>query len=173
MGTRIMLLLGALSLSGCRSVIPEPHGPRIEILTNATAKSDWRSVVVRPKTNVVRVSLCQKLNPIWWVKNADTPTAPDWYRPDKHCRTFMWHVRNPCHNFARYVVGVSDKPFVRAGRYPDRIGNPNGGWNYAVIKRKRLRLPFVSYQGKRFECYLGWRTGGDFGIAMRTHDHKK
>ena len=165
MSTRILLLLGALSLSGCRSIVPEPHGPRIEVLTNATAKSNWRSVIVRPRNKMSHASLCRKLNPIWLFGNADTPTAPDWYRPGKHCRTFTWHIRNPLHNCARYGVGVSDKAFVRAGRYPDRIGNPNGGWNYAVIKYKRLRLPFVSYQGGCFECYLGWRTGGDFGVA--------
>ena len=85
----------------------------------------------------------------------------------------MWHMRNPFHNCARYGVGVSDKTFVRSGKYPKRIGNPNGGWNYAVVKYKRLRLPVISYQGKCFECYFGWRTGGDFGIAMRTPNRKK
>lgn len=27
--------------------------------------------------------------------------------------------------------------------------------------------PFVAYRGDRFEWYIGWRQGGNFGIALR------
>ena len=108
----------------------------------------------------------QKLSPVWWFRNADEPVAPDWYRPGQCCRSFRYHLRNPCHNFHFYVIGLVDKPFTRVGRFPGSIGNPNGGWNWAVCRYKRLRLPFLDYKHGRFEFYWGWREGGAFGIKL-------
>ena len=78
----------------------------------------------------------------------------------------MWHLRNPCHNFTFYVMGIQDKPHTRVGRFPHKTSNPNGGWNWAVCQYKRLRLPFIDYKRRRFEFYFGWRTGGNFGIKL-------
>ena len=108
----------------------------------------------------------QKLNPVWWLGNADDPLAPDWYRPGKRCRNLMWHLRNPCHNFDFYVVGIVDKPFSRVGRFPDHVSNPNRGWNWAVCRYKCLRLPFIDYKRTRFEFYCGWRANGAFGVKL-------
>src|SRR5438445_10432211 len=66
----------------------------------------------------------QKINPIWWFGNADEPVAPSWYQPGKHNRNLAWHMRNPLHNFDAYVIGVSDKPFKRTGRFPHNVFNP-------------------------------------------------
>ena len=78
----------------------------------------------------------------------------------------MWHMRNPFHNFDFYVAGIVEKPFTRVGRFADRISNPNDGWNWAVCRYKRLRLPFIDYKRGGFEFYFGWRTVGAFGIKF-------
>lgn len=109
---------------------------------------------------------CTKSNPVWWFKNADDPVPPSEYRKNKCCRKFMWYMRNPFHNFNHYVIGICDKPFTRVGRFPDKVANPNGGWNWAVCKYKCLRLPFVDYHRGRFEFYCGWRNGGNFGMKL-------
>ena len=111
-------------------------------------------------------STCKKLNPAWWLGNAEEPKAPDWYRPGQCCRDFLWHLRNPCHNFTFYVIGIADKPFTRTGCYPGRASNPHGGWNWATCRYKRLRLPFMDYHRGRFEFYCGWRNGGNFGMKL-------
>src|SRR5262249_23408983 len=120
-----------------------------------------------------RFSACQKWNPVWWFGNADEPVAPDWYRPGKRCRNFMYHMRNPCHNWDAYVIGISDKAFTRVGRFPSRPSNPDGGWNWAVCRYKRVRLPFIDYQRGRFEFYFGWRAGGSFGVKLNFWQKKK
>jgi hypothetical protein len=106
------------------------------------------------------------MNPVWWFGNADDPVPPPDYRKGKCCRKFMWYMRNPFHNFNHYIIGIGDKPFTRVGRFPDKVANPNGGWNWAVCKYKYLRLPFVDYQRGRFEFYCGWRNGGNFGMKL-------
>jgi len=111
-------------------------------------------------------STCQKLNLIWWFRNADEPVAPDWYRPGQWGRNFRYHLRNPCHNFHFYIIGIADKSFMRAGRFPAEVGNPNGGWNWAVCQYKRLRLPFIDFKRGRFEFYSGWRESGAFGLKL-------
>ena len=118
-------------------------------------------------TNEVRyVNPCLKWNPIWWFGNVDSPTPPDWYRPEDPCRTNRWYWRNSLHNFTHYVIGMRDKPFVRVGRIPDKIFAPEGGWNWAVCKYKFVRLPFVSYQRGGFKFYCGWRERGNFGMKL-------
>ena len=78
----------------------------------------------------------------------------------------MWHLRNPCHNFDFYAIGIVDKPFTRVGRFPAHISNPNNGWNWAVCRYRRLRLPFIDYKRNRFEFYFGWRANGAFGLKF-------
>jgi hypothetical protein len=120
-----------------------------------------------------RFSTCQKLNPVWWFANADDPVPPKTYRPGKRGRKFMWYLRNPFHNFTFYVIGIADKPFLRTGRYANRVANPNGGWNWAMSRYQWLWLPFVDYHRNRFEFYLGWRDGGNFGIKLNFGQKKK
>lgn len=55
----------------------------------------------------------QKLNPLWWLGNADDPVPPpDWYRPGRRFRKARRHLRNPLHNFTFYVIGIADKDFT-------------------------------------------------------------
>jgi hypothetical protein len=119
-----------------------------------------------------RFSTWQKLNPIWWIGNADDPVPPKSYRPGKRRRKLTWSLRNPFHNFTFYVIGIEDKAFLRRGRYADRVENPNGGWNWAVCHYRWLRLPFVDYHRGRFEFYFGWRNGGNFGMKLNFGQKK-
>ena len=153
---------------GCRSLPSPGTGARAFTSPQVSASSNNLAAIVThfPK-QPDRFSTCQKVNPVWWLGNADEPVAPDWYRPGKSCRNVLWHLRNPCHNFDSYVIGLSDKPFTRTGRFPANNFNPNGGWNWAVCRYKRLRLPFTSYAQGSFRFYCGWREGGSFGIELK------
>jgi hypothetical protein len=130
-------------------------------------EGQWHSVIYPPHPLTKPVRWYNRLNPIWWFGNRNEPEPPDWYRPNGSFRTLTWYCRNPMANFTWYVIGVADKETVRAGKYPDRITRPGGGWNFAVTKWKWLRFPFVAYSHKSFVFYLGWRERGNFGAALR------
>lgn len=132
----------------------------------------WHTIIVTPKPGLPEIHFYNKLNPVWWLQNADEPEPPDWYLPDDQCRVMKWRFRNPFHNFNHYVIGVADKNFYRSGRYPERNSDPNGGWNFAVARRKLALLPFVSYERRWITFYFGWREHGAFGIEMRFHCKK-
>ena len=139
--------------------------------TNVAALAGkWHSVKITPSPDLPEIHTWQKLNPVWWVENADEPVPPDWYRPDEKGRVTKWHFRNPFHNLVFYVIGVADKATVRSGCYPKQTSKPNGGWNFAVTRRRIALLPFVSYQRGRFGFYFGWRERGNFGIKANFSD---
>jgi len=154
----VLLLAGGLLAAGCSSVAPTPAPD--------TPKPRWHSVVMIPRTNLPPIHFYNKINPVWWFGNIDEPRAPEWYRPNGSCRNFMWYMRNPFENFSNYVIGVADKETVRSGVYPTLIGNPNGGWNFAVTRRRIVYLPFIDYKHHRFEFYFGWRERGNFGMKL-------
>jgi len=157
----VLLLAGLSLVAGCCSVASKPPPP-----DSAAPKPHWHSVVMVPRTNLPPIHFYNKINPIWWFGNVDEPRAPDWYRPDGSCRNFMWYLRNPFENFSNYVIGVADKKTVRYGVHPTVPGNPNGGWNFAVTRRRIVYLPFVDYKRHRFEFYFGWRERGNFGMKL-------
>jgi hypothetical protein len=165
----VFLLLGAFA-SGCRSfpppenLPPRAKKPQFIYLSPSNAIP---TVVAHVPSEARQFSLCQELNPIWWLGNADDPAPPDWYRPGQFGRNVMWYFRNPFHNVNFFVIGVSDRPFIRSGRFPRNTFNPDDGWNWSVIKYYRLRFPFVSYKRNRVRIYFGWRTGGAFGIELK------
>ncbi len=126
----------------------------------------WHTIIVMPLTNHAKIHFYNKINPIWWFGNIDDPVPPPDYRPHSKYRVFLWRLRNPFHNSDFYVIGIADKQFKRSGRYPDRVGSPQGGWSFAVTRRKLAVLPFIFYQHGRFTFYFGWRDRGDFGIKL-------
>jgi hypothetical protein len=132
----------------------------------AMPQAKWHSVPMPVRTNLPSIHFYNKINPVWWFGNADEPRAPAWYRPGSRFRNVAWYVRNPLANFSNYVIGIGDKASVRSGRYPTKISNPNGGWNYAVSRRHILYLPLIDYKRGRFEFYFGWRERGNFGIKL-------
>jgi hypothetical protein len=174
-----MLLAGCLLYTGCLSphsidprrypLLPEKHADPGAFSDAVALDGTWHSYRVKPVSNL-NIQTCEKFNPVWWLGNADEPVPPPWYRPNAQMRTFLWHLRNPLHNFNNYAVGIHDKESVRSGWYPRGLSNPNGGWNFAVSKYKHLRLPFWDYHRSKFEFYFGWRVGGNFGIKMNWHD---
>jgi hypothetical protein len=85
-------------------------------------------------------------------------------REKKWWIAMLWWVRNPFHNLTFYVLGITNKPFVRYGRYPSDNFAPVSGWNWCVINYKWLWLPFISYVGWLGKFYVGWRERGNFGI---------
>jgi len=121
-------------------------------------------------TNHIHFSHSQKWNPKFWFGNADDPVPPADYRPNDPHRITKWYWRNPTHNFNFYIIGISDKTFRRAGRCPDQVFNPHGGWNWTVCKYKWARLPFISYHKRKFSFYFGWRERGNFGIKLNFKD---
>lgn len=121
------------------------------------------------KADLPPIHWYDKINPVWWFGNVDEPVPPAWYEPTNSLRTLKWHGRNPFSNFSSYVIGVADKDTMRYGRYPDQIGNPRGGWNFALTRRRILLLPFWDYKNLRMEFYLGWRERGNFGVKLNFH----
>ena len=132
----------------------------------------WHAIRISPPASL-NIRPLDKLNPVWWLKNADDPVPPDWYLPGEKHRALKWSFRNPLHNFDFYVIGVADKKVIRYGRWPKDNFNPDGGWEVAIIRRKLLFLPFVSYQ--RTDCifYLGWRERANFGVELKFPRSKK
>ncbi len=155
-----------LSLASLPLVGVATQGPDGEDGNTTKPRAKWHSVPMPVRTNLPPIHFYNKINPLWWFGNADEPRAPAWYRPGSSFRNVAWYVRNPLANFSNYVIGIGDKASVRSGRYPTKISNPNGGWNYAVSRRHILYLPLIDYKRGRFEFYFGWRERGNFGIKL-------
>ena len=133
----------------------------------------WHSIRVTPKLDLPEIHFYDKLNPVWWLQNADDPVQPAWYRRDDPHRALKWRFRNPLHNFNFYVIGVADKKFIRSGHYPERNSNPHGGWDFEVARRKIVLLPFISYEQSWITFYIGWREHGAFGAKLTFHHQPK
>ncbi len=126
----------------------------------------WQTVIVTPKPGLPKIHFYNKVNPAWWFGNIDDPAPPVWYRPDSHHRDFLWHLRNPFHNFDHYVIGIADKKFKRTSRISEGASESHSYWDFAVARRKLAVLPFLSYHRARFNFYFGWRERGNFGIKL-------
>lgn len=126
----------------------------------------WQTVNVTPKPGLPKIHFYNKVNPVWWFGNIDDPAPPAWYRPDSHHRDFLWHLRNPFHNFDHYVIGIADKKFKRTSRVSESASESRSHWDFAVARRKLAVLPFMSYHRAQFNFYFGWRERGNFGIKL-------
>jgi hypothetical protein len=115
-------------------------------------------------------TIWQKLNPIWWFGNIDDGIyGPEDYLQGKPqwWRALNWFFRNPLHNLTFYVIGRCDKPSYSVGKSPEDVFVEGFNWAFTSILNIPV-LPFVSYQGKSFKWYAGWRTpGGAFGFKLR------
>lgn len=124
----------------------------------------------------------KKLNPIWWLMNGETWTAPlenngEPYNSqvtNQFLRDFYWWCRNPCANFVGFVIGIEDRNYTVTGPAPVMettlrdVGRT--GWKWAVLRTGLVFLPFVSYAGSVVEFYLGWRPySGGFGWKLVFH----
>ena len=117
----------------------------------------------------------RKLNPIWCFGDEDEEQLPDWYRPFWRRRLYWYYFRNPLQNFRAYVLGVNDRNYEVIGRPPVMTVQRNDlrpderGWQWSVIKLSALRLPFISYSGKKVVWYIGWQPSGFFGAKFNLH----
>ena len=158
---------------------PKPDAPKIAlpaavgVSAPQPEKSDAKIIYHKAKNPKTGPVGAKRFNPIWWVKNDDDFPPPADYRPKLKAgawRDFNWWCRNPFTNFTNYVIGLEDRDFTLTGRYPDHVGNPNGGWNWTFIHYKWVRLPFISYTHKfkrtEFNFYLGWRPAGCLGAKL-------
>jgi hypothetical protein len=120
-----------------------------------------------------------KINPLWWFLNDDEQRVEDapWYQPEwpNWLRQVVWNIRNPLQNFRAYVIGVSDRNYEVAGRAPvmtvqrNDLVPPERGFQWCVIRLGLLRLPFVSYSGKRVVWYVGHQPSGFWGVKFNLH----
>jgi len=103
------------------------------------------------------------------LREGETPFmsgSPKWKR------YLYWWIRNPFHNLFFHVLGVYGKDFKRFGKFPEAVFPPQGKWNYCVIRYGFLFLPFVSYLGKTWKWYAGWRQSGALGFKfIRNRDN--
>ncbi len=125
-----------------------------------------------PGPDTPKIHFYDKLNPVWWVENANEPVPPAWYLPDDKHRALKWHFRNPFHNFDFYVIGVADREFTRSGHYPEKNSDPHGGWDFEMERRRIALLPYVSCERSWMTFYFGWRESGAFGLELRFHHQK-
>jgi hypothetical protein len=151
--------------------VPEAHS--MARTNHPAGHADWHTVKIKPGPRSPKIHFYNKLNPVWWLKNADDPKPPEWYRPGERNRKLKWSLRNPMHNFDFYVIGVADKKVYRSGKYPRENSNPHGGWDFEATRYKFIWLPFVSYHRPNFDFYFGWRNHGNFGIKMNGGSGKE
>jgi len=166
----LMLLAGAL-VSAARPV--PGQWPPLQMKQDVAANlSPLHTVTKMPGPNTPKIHFYDKLNPVWWVENANEPVPPAWYLPDDKQRVLKWHFRNPFHNFDFYVIGVADREFTRSGHYPEKNSDPHGGWDFEMARRRIAFLPYVSCERSWMTFYFGWRESGAFGLEFRFHHHK-
>jgi hypothetical protein len=123
----------------------------------------------------VRQSIWKRLNPVWWFLNVDEPDPPDWQLPGKPfiIRQLSWYLRNPLHNFGKYVLGVADRNYTVVGAAPvyatswSDVDPIKTGWKISTIHIDGLRLPFVSYENNSVIWYAGWQWSGVFGLKFK------
>lgn len=114
------------------------------------------------------VTLGDKLNPLFWVKNTDDPVEQnEWYLTGKPLwyRRIRWGIRNPVPNFRRYVIGFWDKQHIwipeRWKRDPDEWDGNDTMWPLDGEK-VGITLPYFVWRLWKFQGYLGWQGSGEF-----------
>ena len=122
----------------------------------------------------------KKLNPIWWLGNADDGLCGErdpnmrWWRA-RECPNgctllckLKWFIRNPLHNFMFYVIGFAD----RGVSHSDKFWPQNGRKTIFLIRKVNglpIWLPWFAFKTKSWKGYIGWRDRGHFGIACRRY----
>ena len=168
----LLLALSVAAVSCATESLAAPgHREGIDrtIAAYATQEPDWHGVFMQRKPHTPVIHWYDKCNPVWWLGNCEEPVPPSWYEPGDPHRHRDWYFRNPFTNLSNFVIGVADKDTMRYGRYPKLVGNPHGGWNFAITRRRLLLLPFWDYKNSRMEFYFGWRERGNFGIKINFH----
>lgn len=115
---------------------------------------------------------------LWWFRNGDSWHAPEinngkTYLPNTRnqaLRDFYWFCRNPLGNLMGFVLGFEGRGYTVTGTSPVLATTPRDehperyGWKWSVINGW---APFVAYNSKRIESYLGWRpSSGGIGFKL-------
>lgn len=171
----LLILAVSLLFFGVSRIFAETSSNSLPRTNGVPRPVRWHTIQVKPRDDLhlPKIHFYNKLNPVWWLKNRDDPRPPDWYKPNDKHRSLKWSFRNPMHNFDFYVIGVADKKFSRSGRFPDKVSDPRGGWDFEATRYKIIWLPFISYHRPKFDFYLGWRDRGNFGIKFNVNPDKK
>lgn len=100
--------------------------------------------------------------------NEDDPQPPADYMPTSspRWRRICWWGRNPAHNLCFYVLGCRDQDAITVAADPDVVFR-DGGWNWGWTFAGWFPRPFVSYQGRAYRGYAGWRPGGALGLKLQ------
>ncbi len=98
-------------------------------------------------------------NVFWWFANDMAPVERQAaFFPGERLftRRLLWALRFPLANFFNFVIGLGDKKqWINFGNVWGRDG-----------KGLNLILPFISYKGKFFSFYIGWKKGYNFGVYI-------
>jgi hypothetical protein len=81
--------------------------------------------------------------------NDDEPDPPDWQLPGKPfiIRQLSWYLRNPLHNFGKYVLGVTDRNYTVVGAAPvyatswSDVDPIKTGWKISTILSMGCAFP--------------------------------
>lgn len=118
---------------------------------------------------------------LWWFRNGDSWHAPEInngqpYQPNiknQVIRDTLWFFRNPIGNFMGFIIGFEGTGYTVRGNKDVMLTTlydatpPRYGFNWSVINEW---APFVSYSGKTFLWYIGWRpSSGGFGAKFNIH----
>jgi len=142
-----------------------------------TVSSDGQTISISGR---VKQPIWKKLNPVWWFLNEDEPDPPDWQLPGKPyiIRQLSWYVRNPLHNFGKYVLGVCDRNYTVIGTAPvyattwSDVDPAKTGWKLSTIHLGELHLPFISYESEHVLWYAGWQWSGFFGFKFNIKNSR-
>jgi hypothetical protein len=81
-----------------------------------------------------------------------------------------WWLRNPASNFCDFWVGLWSISPNGAVQTPGENGwhfiQGTGHWSVWIHPGNKHRL-YYRRDGKRWTCYIGWRSNGSFGLALR------
>ena len=100
----------------------------------------------------------------------DTVFNPE--QKDTFSIRLKWWLRNPCHNFTWYVIGLAHRHIAHINEFSQE----QPGWNraytclygdYMTDAHKAKKYKFIHYIGKKREFYIGYRGTGAFGIKFR------
>ena len=101
----------------------------------------------------------QVLNPFWLASDDERNRAWPW---------LLWFCINPFCNLLSVVLGISHRTrTICVAKGDGWTYTPGWNWGWSMAEESRLRLPFISYRGRWFECMIGWKTSGALGTSFR------
>lgn len=82
------------------------------------------------------------------------------------CIAVRWWFRNPFHNLTHHVIGIYGEDFRTYSIYENFPG-----WSKMTRVLRGKTYPYWNYQAPTWQFYIGWRSSGAFGIALRRRKY--